>query len=125
MRRALAAAVSELLSADREPIGAWSAEPIPGGPWSRVVMVRADEWAPAVLVGREEEAARTIAIVDMETALFPDLRGSEARDALRRLVAEGVLDLADPLTAEMLEAFGCSPLGRLLGDAHHGPAEAP
>jgi hypothetical protein len=94
-------AVSDLLSADREPIGAWSAEPIPGGRWSRVLVVRAGEWAPAVLAGREEETARVVAVLDLDTVLFPDLRVSEARRALWLLVDQGALDLADPLTAEM------------------------
>ncbi len=49
-------------------------------------------------------------------ALFPDAPTSRAKDALRGLVDAGALLRLDPLTAEMLEAFGWGPLGEALDD---------
>ena len=78
MDKLLSRPASELLTPQNEPKG----------------------WAPAVRVGREEEAARGGGGARFGDGPVPHLRVSEARQ-----VAKGVLDLSDPMTAEMLEAF--------------------
>ncbi len=84
---------------------------------------RRARWPAPVRAGREEEVARAVAALDLELALFPDGLAGRAVDALRELVAGGALLPTDPLTAEMLEAFGWRPLGELVDDTHRGPVE--
>ena len=102
-----------LTDARGAPMGEWAAEPMPGAPgrWVRLVVLRANEWSPAVLAGREEEVARAVAALDLELALSRDGPTARARATLRALVDGGALLCADPPTAEMLEAFGWRPLG--------------
>ena len=66
--------LTTLTDARGEPMGEWAAEPIPGtrGRWVRLIVLRANEWSPAVRAGREEEVARAVAALDLELALFPD-----------------------------------------------------
>lgn len=98
--------LATLTDARGKPIGEWAAEPMPGthGRWVRVVVLRANEWSPAVRTGQEEEVARAVAAHDLD--LLPGAWTVRGRDALRKLVDGGALLLSDPLTAEMLEAFG-------------------
>ena len=103
-----------LTDARGAPMGEWAAEPMPGAPgrWVRLVVLRANEWSPAVLAGREEEVARAVAALDLELALSRGRPAAgAARDALQALVDGRALLCADPPTAEMLEAFGWRPLG--------------
>ena len=60
-----------LTDARGEPMGEWTSEPLPGthGRWVRLIVMRANEWAPAVRAGREEEVARAVAALDLELAL--------------------------------------------------------
>ena len=104
-----------LTDARGEPMGKWAAEPIPGthGRWVRLIVLRANEWSPAVRAGREEEVARAVAALDLELALSRGRPVGSAKDALRELVEARALCLQDPLTAEMLEAFGWRPLSEL------------
>ena len=116
-----------LTDARGEPMGEWAAEPIPGtrGRWVRLVVLRANEWSPAVRAGREVEVARAVAALDLELALFRGGPTARARDALRELVEARALSRLDPLTAEMLEAFGWKPSSELPDDAaRRGAAEA-
>ena len=82
---------------------------MPGTPgrWVRLIVLRANEWAPAVRAGREEEVARAVAALDLDLALSRGRPVGPAKDALRELVDGRALLNSDPLTAEMLEAFGC------------------
>ncbi len=57
------------------------------------------------------EVARAVAALDLELALFPGGPAGRARDMLRELVEGRALLHLDPLTAEMLEAFGWGPVG--------------
>jgi len=106
----LPAELQPLPDARGEPMGEWTSEPLPGalGHWARLIVVRANEWSPAVRVGREEEVARAVAKLDLERAVRPG-RTATAAAALQEMVDGGALLCADPLTAEMLEALGCSP----------------
>lgn len=97
-----------LVDARGEPMGEWAYEPMPGtqGRWVRLTVLRAREWSPVVRAGREEEAARAVAALDLELALRRGRQTGPARDALRELVDGDALLRSDPLTAEMLDAFG-------------------
>ena len=60
--------------------------------------------------------ARAVAALDLELALFPGGPAGRTVDALQELVEGRALLRLDPLTAEMLEAFGWGPLGEPLDD---------
>lgn len=96
-----------LTDACGDPMGEWTSEPLPGalGAWARLVVVRANEWSPVVRVGREEEAARAVAKLDLEVMLRPGGPTAATWTALRKLVDGDAFLRADPLTAEMLEAL--------------------
>ena len=100
--------LATLTDARGGPMGEWAAEPMPGtqGRWVRLIVLRANEWSPVVRAGREEEVARAVAALDLQLALFRSAPAGRARDALRQLVDGRALLPSDPLTAEMLEAFG-------------------
>jgi hypothetical protein len=104
--------LATLTDARGEPMGEWASEPMPGtfGRWVRLIVRRTNEWSPAVRAGREEEVARAVAALDLDVALFGESPPDRAKDALRELVEGHALLLLDPLTAEMLEAFGWGPL---------------
>jgi hypothetical protein len=106
-------------------MGEWACEPMPGthGRWVRLIVLRANEWSPAVRAGHKEEAARAVAALDLELALSRAGRANRARDALRELVAGGALLRQDPLTAEMLEAFGWGALVEAQDSTCRRPAE--
>ena len=101
------AELKTLTDARGDTMGEWTSEPLPGalGSWARLIVVRANEWSPAVRLGREEEVARAVAVLDLDLTLFPSRPAVAAKAALRKLVVGGVLLGADPLTAEMLEAL--------------------
>ena len=69
--RTMPVELATLTDARGEPMGEWAAEPIPGtrGRWVRLVVLRANEWSPAVRAGREEEVARAVAALDLELVL--------------------------------------------------------
>ncbi len=102
-----------LTDACGEPMGEWAAELMPGthGRRVRLIVLRANEWSPAVRAGREEGVTRAVAALDLELALFHGRPAGPARHASRELVEARALLRLDPLTAEMLEAFGWRPLG--------------
>ena len=102
--------LATLTDARGEPMGEWASEPIPGAPgrWVRLIVLRANEWSPAVRAGREEVVARAVAALDLELALPRGLPASRAREELRELVDGDALLHSDPMTAEMLEALGCT-----------------
>ena len=109
--------LAPLTGARGEPMGEWTSEPMPGthGRWVRLIVLRANEWSPAVRAGREEVVARAVAALDLELALPRGLPASRAREELRELVDGDALLHSDPMTAEMLEAFGWEPPGGASG----------
>ena len=109
--------LAPLTGARGEPMGEWTSEPMPGtrGRWVRVIVVRANEWSPVVRAGWEEAVARAVAALDLDVALFGESPPDRAKDALWELVEGHALLLLDPLTAEMLEAFGWEPPGGASG----------
>jgi hypothetical protein len=121
----LPAELQPLTDARGEPMGEWTSEPLPGvlGHWARLIVVRANEWSPAVRVGREEEVARAVAKLDLELALFRGCPAGPAMHALRELVEARALLRRDPLTAEMLEAFGWGALVEAQDSTCRRPAE--
>ena len=100
------AELQTLTTARGEPMGEWTSEPLPGvlSDWARLIVVRANEWSPAVRVGCEEMVARAVARLDLERALRPG-RTSAAKAMLQAMADGGALLCADPMTAEMLEAL--------------------
>ena len=113
--RTMPVELQPLTDARGAPMGEWAAEPMPDtqGRWVRLIVRRANERSPAVRAGREGEVARAVAALDLQLALFRSAPAGRARDALRQLVDGRALLNSDPLTAEMLEAFGWNRLGEL------------
>ena len=70
--------LATLTDARGEPLGEWTSEPTPGthGRWVRLVVVRANEWSPAVRAGREEEVPRAIWNWPCPAASRPAARGT-------------------------------------------------
>ena len=56
-----------------------------------------------------------VVVLDLDVALFGESPPDRAKDALWELVEGHALLLLDPLTAEMLEAFGWEPPGGASG----------
>ncbi len=60
-------------------MGEWASEPMPGtrGRWVRLIVLRANEWSPAVRAGRKEEVARAVEIE--EELQRPTAEGASGR----------------------------------------------
>ena len=71
--------LAPLADARGEPMGEWASEPMPGtrGRWVRVIVLRANEWSPAVRTGRKEEVARAVEIE--EELQRPTAEGASGR----------------------------------------------